>query len=64
MYYNLYVMRYAIGISCYGVLFAMCCIVCTGVRHYKHGDRKAKVGDAFVKGHEKSSGELLRNKDA
>lgn len=37
MYYNMYIMRYALGLSAYGVLFAMCCIVCTGVRHYKHG---------------------------
>ena len=50
MYYNMYTMRYALGISCYGVLFAMCCIVCTGVRHYKHSQRKTKVGDAFFKG--------------
>jgi len=43
-------MRYALGISCYGVLFAMCCIVCTGVRHYKHSQRKTQIGDAFFKG--------------
>jgi len=47
LYNNFYVMRFAIGISCYGVLFAMCCIVCTGVRHYKHGERKHRIGDAF-----------------
>ena len=63
MYYNMYIMRYAIGLSSYGVLFAMCCIVCTGVRHYKHGERKNKVGDAFFGKHEKSSSQLFKAKD-
>ena len=62
MYYNMYIMRYALGISCYGVLFAMCCIVCTGVRHMKHSERKGKVGDAFFKrGKDDYSGAHLKD---
>ncbi len=63
MFYNMYIMRYTIGISCYGVLFAMCCIVCTGVRHYKHGERKNQVGDAFAKLQHENSSQLLKTKD-
>ena len=47
VYYNLYVMRYALGISCYGVLFSMCFIVFTGVRFMKEGERRTKVGNLF-----------------
>lgn len=43
----MYVTRIALGICSYGVLFAMCCIVCTGVRQMKQADRKGKVRDAF-----------------
>jgi len=32
-----YFLRLALGIGCFGILFSMCCIVCSGVRHYKHG---------------------------
>jgi len=49
MYSNMYTMRLAFGIIAYGVLFTMCCAVCTGVRHFKHMQRKDKVGDAFFK---------------
>ena len=64
MYYNMYVMRLAVGISCWGVLFAMCCIVCTGVRHLKHSERKNKVGDAFFnKGRDDYSGQHMNAKD-
>ena len=31
------------GISAFGIIFAMCCSVCAGVRHYKHGERKDKL---------------------
>jgi hypothetical protein len=48
-YKNVYLLRLTIGIACWGILFAMCCIVCTGVRHYKHSEREKKVGDAFFK---------------
>ena len=63
MYTNMYTMRLALGISCYGVLFAMCCIVCTGVRHYKHNERKGKVQDAFFKKGDDYSGAALRMKE-
>jgi hypothetical protein len=43
----MYTMRLAIGIASYGVLFMMCCSVCVGVRHFKHMNRKDRVGDAF-----------------
>jgi Na+/alanine symporter len=64
MYYNMYLMRYALGISCYGVLFAMCCIVCTGVRHMKHAERKNQISDSFFKkGKDDYSGQRLHGKD-
>lgn len=46
-YKNIYLLRLTVGIASYGILFAMCCIVCTGVRHFKHSERKGKIGDAF-----------------
>lgn len=48
-YNNLYNLRLTIGISAFGILFSLCCIVCTGVRHFKHMERLNKVGDAFFK---------------
>ena len=38
-----YYLRLTMGISAFGILFAMCCSVCSGVRHYKHGERKDKL---------------------
>lgn len=31
-----YLARLTLGISAFGILFAMCCSICTGVRHFKH----------------------------
>ena len=36
MFNNFYILRYALGTSCYGALFAMCCTVCTGYRYKRH----------------------------
>lgn len=36
------------GISAFGILFAMCCIVCSGVRHFKHSERKDRVSPNFM----------------
>ena len=33
---TLYITRLLMGIAAFGILFAMCCIVCSGVRHFKH----------------------------
>ena len=56
----MYTMRLAIGIASYGVLFMMCCAVCTGVRHFKHSERRNKVGDAFFnKSGDEGSGALF-----
>jgi hypothetical protein len=44
-YKNIYLLRLVVGIASYGVLFAMCCIVCTGVRHFKLSQRQAQIGD-------------------
>lgn len=33
---TLYLTRLVAGISSFGILFALCCIVCSGVRHFKH----------------------------
>jgi hypothetical protein len=34
---SFYITRLVLGIASYGILFSLCCIVCSGVRHYKHG---------------------------
>jgi hypothetical protein len=34
---TIYITRQLMGISSFAILFALCCIVCSGVRHYKHG---------------------------
>ena len=44
-YKNIYLLRLVVGIASYGVLFAMCCIVCTGVRHFKLSQTQAQIGD-------------------
>lgn len=38
-----YLSRLTLGITAFGILFAMCCSVCTGVRHYKHSQRSVKL---------------------
>lgn len=32
--------RIVIGVASFGLLFMMCCTICTGVRHFKHSIRK------------------------
>lgn len=49
MFNAMYISRLTIGIASWGILFSLCCIVCSGVRHYKHSERKDKVKDAFFK---------------
>ncbi len=44
---TLYITRLLMGIAAFGILFAMCCIVCSGVRHFKHAERKDKVSPNF-----------------
>jgi len=44
---TLYITRLLMGIAAFGILFAMCCIVCSGVRHFKHSERKDKVSPNF-----------------
>lgn len=34
-YNNLFTIRLTFGIAAWGLLFAMCCTVCSGVRHFK-----------------------------
>ena len=34
-YNNVYTIRIVFGIAAWGILFAMCCTVCSGVRHFK-----------------------------
>lgn len=45
---TLYITRLLMGIAAFGILFAMCCIVCSGVRHFKHSERKDKVSPNFM----------------
>jgi hypothetical protein len=42
-----YLTRLIMGISSFGILFALCCIVCSGVRHFKHSERKDKIAPSF-----------------
>ena len=42
-----YITRLLMGIAAFGILFAMCCIVCSGVRHFKHSERKDRVSPNF-----------------
>ena len=47
---TLYITRLVMGISSFGILFALCCIVCSGVRHYKHSERKDRISPNFMDG--------------
>jgi hypothetical protein len=44
-YNNLFLIRLTLGIAGWGILFSMCCIVCTGVRHFKQIDKMKKISD-------------------
>lgn len=44
---TLYITRLLMGIAAFGILAAMWCIVCSGVRHFKHSERKDKVSPNF-----------------
>ena len=44
---TLYITRLLMGITAFAIVFAMCCIVCSGVRHFKHSERKDKVSPNF-----------------
>jgi hypothetical protein len=35
LYNNVYMIRLAFGIAVWGILFTLCCTVCSGVRHFK-----------------------------
>ena len=45
-YNNIYIIRLTFGIAAWGILFAMCCTVCTGVRHFKQVDKMKKIADS------------------
>lgn len=45
MYSSLWANRLAIGISCFGLLFGSCCIVCSGSRHYRQSIKKSRVSN-------------------
>jgi hypothetical protein len=45
---TLYITRLLMGIAAFGILFSMCCIVCSGVRHFKHSERKDRVSPNFM----------------
>lgn len=38
-----YTIRSIMGLTCLIIFFALCCIVCSGVRHFKHFERNAKI---------------------
>ncbi len=48
-YNNMFMIRLTFGIAAWGILFSMCCIVCTGVRHFKQIDKLKKIGDNPVR---------------
>jgi hypothetical protein len=52
-YNNLYTIRLTFGIAAWGLLFAMCCITCSGVRHFK------QIGK--VKGNQVSDSSIILN---
>ncbi len=45
---TIYITRMAMGIIAFGILISLCCIVCSGVRHFKHSERKDKIAPSFV----------------
>lgn len=45
---TIYITRLLMGIAAFGILFSMCCIVCSGVRHFKHSERKDRVSPNFM----------------
>lgn len=45
LYNNMFMIRMTFGLAGWGILFGMCCIVCTGVRHYKQVDKMKKISD-------------------
>ena len=66
-----YFLRLILGIASFGILFAMCCAVCAGVRHYKHSEMvgQMRVGDLeedgsmdHLKGNRGQSGAKLYEK--
>ena len=46
---NMYNLLITIGMAAFSMLLMLCCIVCTGVRHFKHMERQKQVGDAFFR---------------
>ena len=52
---TLYITRLLMGIAAFGILFSMCCIVCSGVRHFKHSERSGKLGPDFAGTGDKNS---------
>jgi hypothetical protein len=40
MFNSLYYLFLTMSIGSYSLLFSLCCIVCSGVRHYKQNEKK------------------------
>ena len=47
LFNSLFFMFVTIGTSSFALLFSMCCIVCSGVRHYKQAEVKKKLGQSL-----------------
>jgi hypothetical protein len=48
-YNNMYIIRLTFGIVAWGILFVLCCTVCSGVRHFKQVDKLKKIADMDFK---------------
>jgi hypothetical protein len=43
LFTTFYFLRLTLGIAAFGILFTMCCSVCSGVRSYKHSMRRGSI---------------------
>lgn len=48
-YNNMYIIRLTFGICAWGVLFVLCCSVCSGVRHFKQVEKLKRVSDGAMR---------------
>lgn len=59
LFNTLFLLRLALGLSGFGILFALCCSTCSGVRAFKHMNKKTTViPDAGGMGQENSMNAL------
>lgn len=47
LFNSLYFLFVTVGITSFAFLFGICCITCTGVRHYKQDQTRQKIGGDY-----------------